>query len=568
MAFDSLTLSALTSELHTMLVGGKINKIIQPERDEVILNVYNKGNMRLLISANASVNRVHITDLPTTNATNAPSFCMLLRKYLLNSTVVDIQQMPFERVIDITLDTKNELGYSQTLHLIFELTGKTSNTILTTDSYTIIDSIKHLPQDLDSKRIIMAGAKYNFFEPQGKIPPNDHSSIVALVANCTTDLRTLLASNILGVSTATINEVVHGIDCGSYNSVIGGIVADRFATYLSKLGSQPNIVFANGTPVEVCPHIYSSIKGDVVTYPTLNKAHDMYYYYLDRAQRFRDKAKSTNTIVKNAIARTEKKIAIQQQGIIDASTSTINKIYGDLILANLHNIKYGDSEVTVVNCYDEQCPMVTIPLSTTNNPQNNAQLYYKKYQKQKSTIAHNKALLETNRNLLDYLYSIQQSLKSCDDANDLNDVIAELTTAGIIRAKPTKGKKIAQTPSAPLVYNIEGYKIIVGKNNLQNNELTFRTAKPHDIWVHTQSIHSSHVIIVTEGTTPPDSVIVTACQICAYYSQASNSSKVTVDYTAKSNIKKPSKARLGYVIYHVYQSIVVDPNQHRQHIVN
>ncbi len=568
MAFDSLTLSAITSELHTMLVGGKVNKIIQPERDEVILNIYNRGNMRLLLSANASVNRVHITELPTTNVANAPSFCMLLRKYLINSTVTNIAQMPFERVIDITFDTKNELGYSQVVHLIFELTGKTSNTILTSDNYTIIDSIKHLPQDLDSKRIIINGAKYNFFAPQDKIAPSDYDSIVALVSNCKTDLRTLLSQNILGVSTTTINEILYGIDCDNCNSIVGAQVADRFNNYLSLLGSQPNIIFRNGTPVEVCPHIYHSIGGQVVCYDSINKAHDMYYYYLDKAQRFRNKAKSTTTIVKNAISRTEKKIAIQQQGIIDASTSTTNKIYGDLILANLHNIKYGDSEVSVVNYYEEQCPTVTIPLSITANPQNNAQLYYKKYQKQKSTIEHNKVLLETNKALLDYLYSIQQSLKSCDDASDLNDVVAELTQAGIIKAKPIKGKKPAVTASTPLVYNIEGYKVLVGKNNYQNNELTFRIAKPHDIWVHTQSIHSSHCIIVTEGTTPPDSVIVTACEICAYHSQASNSSKVTVDYTAKSNIKKPPKAKLGYVIYHVYQSINVDPNQHRQLIVN
>ncbi len=568
MAFDSLTLSAITTELHSMLVGGKVNKIIQPERDEVILNIYNKGNMRLLLSANASVNRVHITDMPTTNVANAPSFCMLLRKYLLNATVTNIQQMPFERVIDITFDAKNELGYNQVLHLIFELTGKTSNTILTNENYTILDSIKHLPQDLDSKRIIMAGVKYNFFAPQDKIAPNEHDKIVSLVTNCSGDIRTTLTQNILGVSLTTINEILYGIDSDTNNSITATLIADRFANYLSQLGNQPNIIFRNGTPVEVCPHIYHSIGGQVVTYDTLNKAHDMYYYYLDKAQRFRDKAKSTNTIVKNSISRTEKKIAIQKQGIIDASTSTINKIYGDLILANLHNIKYGDSEVCVVNYYEPSCPTVTIPLSTTANPQNNAQLYYKKYQKQKSTIQHNEALLETNTALLDYLYSIQQSLKSCDDASDLNDVVAELTQLGIIKAKTTKEKKLTPTASTPLVYNIEGYKVLVGKNNYQNNELTFKIAKPHDIWLHTQNIHSSHVIIVTDGTTPPDSVIVTASQICAYHSQASTSSKVTVDYTAKSNIKKPPKAKLGYVIYNVYQSVIVDPNQHRQHTVS
>ncbi len=564
MALDALTLSVITNELAQTLVGGKINKIMQPERDEVILNIYNnRNNHRLLLSANASVNRVHLTEYAVTNAPNAPSFCMLLRKHLLNATITGITQMPYERVIDITLLNKDELGYTGTLHLIFELTGKTSNTILTNENYVIFDCIKHLPQDLSTTRLIMAGGKYSFFPPQNKLLITDSKAIAELITTSSENIITLLASNVLGVSTETITEMLFRLDSDDHSQENCDKINTAISSYLTLLGSNPNVVFNNGTPKGAYSHEYH-IKGERMYFDSLNTAHDKYYYYLDRGQRFKNKSKSTTTIVKNAISRCEKKIAIQKQSIIEASTSTTNKTYGDLILSNLHMIKGNQTELNAIDYMQEDCPTVTIPLEGNLSPQQNAQKYYKKYHKQKSTIEHSTKQIEENSKLLDYLLSIQQSLKNCTDSNDLNDIVVELREINLIKDKKSK---IAPSNSSPIVYNVDGYKILVGKNNLQNNDLTFKIAKPHDMWLHTQSVHSCHTIIVTEGKEIPDNVLLIASQITAYYSQSRNSSKILVDYTVKSNIKKPPKARLGYVIYHVYNTIIVDPHQHSQYII-
>lgn len=568
MAFDALSLGVITTELAQTLVGGKITKIFQPERDQIILNIYaNRINYKLLLSANASVTRVHLTQFDNSNPFVAPTFCMLLRKHITNATVLSIDQMPFERVIDIKLNNKNELGYNKTMHLIFELTGKTANTILTDDQYVILDSIKHLPIDIGSNRIIMAGAKYSFFAPQDKILPTDKDRIIALITDSTTDIMSLLQSNLLGVSNSTVAEILHGIDIYNHSTANGIAVCQRITDYLQSIGKAPNVVFVGGTPVDVNPTDYQTIKGEKKFYATLNEAHDYYYYYLDKHNRFHDKAKSTRQIIKNAISRTEKKIAIQQQGILEASTNTTNKLYGDLILANIHLIKQGDFQATVVNYYQEDCPNITIPLENIS-PQQNAAKYYKKYQKQKSTIAHNSVLLEQNKQLLDYLLSIQQGLANCTEYSDLEEINIELTQTGIIKPSKNSNRKKTTVASQPYKYIVDGYTIIVGKNNIQNNYVTFQLASKDDIWVHTQNIHSSHTIIQSQGKPIPDHIIVIACQITAYYSQARNGSKIVVDYTAKSNVKKPSKAMLGYCVYSTYNSIVVDPCQHIKYLVN
>ena len=560
MAYDALTLSVLRDELFDTLTGGKITKIYQPERDEIVLFVFNKQTYKLLISANANVNRIHLTEMPTDNPKTAPSFCMLLRKHITNATITNISQMPYERVLEFALEVSDELGYKKEMKLIFELTGKTSNIILTDGNYTVLDSIKHLPQDLDSKRIIMAGAKYSFFSPQDKIFPFDLPKIREFLTHCNTPLRKTLPEVLLGVSQATVNEILHGIDENDHTIVNHSLVVDRLAMYQANLKrKEPNVVLQDGTPVDVCPFNYQSKKGEKIFYDTLNRAHDNYYYLLDKAQRFNSKAKSVSTIVKNAISRTEKKLAIQRQSVLEAENREVYKQYGDLILSNLWNIGKSDTLVCF-NYYDNT--KVKIPLDTTLTPQQNAQSYYKKYRKLKSSAEHNGRLVEENSALLEYLQTIKQSLKHSTEPDDLQQIRDELVQLGLIREKQTSKKKV-DTPIKPLRYLISGYTIYVGKNNIQNNFVTFKLAKAMDMWLHTQKIHSSHVVIVNEkGGEIPDNVIVAAAEICAYYSQASSGSKIPVDYTVRANVKKPNKAPLGFAVYNVYQTILVNPDRH------
>lgn len=564
MAFDALSLSVLQQELHKKLVGGKITKIYQPEKDEIVLHVFNKGNYKLVISANASVNRIHLTDKPTEAPQAAPSFCMLLRKHLTNATITNIEQMPYERVLDFSLTSKNELGYTNQLHLIFELTGKTSNVILCKEDYVVIDSIKHLPQDLNTERIVMTGSKYTFFAQQNKVLPFDFENLEKLVTQSVTPLRTLFKEKLLGVSLDTINEFLYGIDEDNHSQLNAQRVVDNARQYQTNLASaKPNVVLQNGSPVDVNPFDFKSKRGEKLYFETLNQAHDYFYYQQDRFQRFRDKAKSISTVVKNAISRTEKKIAIQRQSLLEAQESTQNKLYGDLILANIYNVKSNASKLVAINYYDENCPTVEIALDPTLSPQQNAQKYYKKYRKQKSTVEHNTKLVEENLKLLDYLLSVKQALSCCNETGDLAEIQQELVEQGIIKEKKS-AKKQPLPPTKPLKYLVDGYTVYVGKNNLQNHHVTFKLAKPDDMWLHTHDVHSSHAIIVKQEGEIPDNVLVTVAEIVAWFSQARQGGKVAVDYTPKMYVKKPNKAPSGFVIYNTYYTLIATPNEHNE----
>lgn len=561
MAYDALSLSVLTNEFKNTLTGGKITKIYQPEKDEIVLFVFNRQTFKLLISANAGVNRIHLTKASFDNPKTAPSFCMLLRKHVTNAVIVDVKQMPYERVVEFTLSVCDDLGYKRKMRLIFELTGKTSNIILTDEEYTVLDSIKHLPQDLNSKRLIMNGAKYSFFLPQEKIAPFDIERIRDYLSNTTLPLRKNLPEALLGVSQSTVNEILAGLDENDHTVINNARVLDGIIRYRNNLANpKPNVVLKDGNPVDVCPFDYLSVKGDKVHYDTLNEAHDNYYFLLDKAQRFASKAKSVSTIVKNAISRTEKKLAIQRQSVLEADNRDAYKQYGDLILSNIWQIKPLSEEFTCYNYYENTD--VTIPLDKSLTPQQNAQAYYRKYRKLKSSAEHNGRLVEENQKLLDYLLTIKSSLKYCNDSDDLQQIKDELAQLGLI--KETQQKRVkTEAPLKPLRYEIDGYVVYVGKNNAQNNHVTFKLARPNDLWLHTQKIHSSHVLIVNDTANEvPLETVIKAAEICAYYSQANGGTKIPVDYTPKSNVKKPPKAPLGYVIYPTYQTILVNPNRH------
>ena len=566
MAYDALNLSVLCGELKQTLVGGKITKIYQPERDEIILFVFNKQTYRLLISANAGVNRIHLTEMPTDNPKTAPSFCMLLRKHITNATVTDVTQMPYERVVQLDLYVTDELGYKKQMYLIFELTGKTSNIILADGDYTVLDSIKHLPQDINSKRIIMTGTKYTFFLPQDKIVPFDYPRVQLFLSQCRAPLRTVLPETLLGVSQDTVNEITCGLDENDHSDANNARVMARLKEFEQNLSApRPNVVLADGTPTDVCPFDYRSKKGEKIYYATLNKAHDNYYYLLDKAKRFADKAKSVSTLVKNAVSRTEKKLALQRQCVLEAEDRERFKQYGDLILSNLWAIRQDSDSLTCADYYNGG--EVTIPLDKALSPQQNAQAYYKKYRKLKSSAMHNAQLAEQNAKLLDYLITVKQSLRYCTDYEDLLQIRQELADIGLINDKRS-GKKAAEPPVRPLRYEIDGYTVWVGKNNVQNNFVTFKLAKSTDIWLHTHAVHSSHVIVVNDKTGDvPDNVITAAAEICAYYSQANGGGKTDVDYTAKANVKKPPKAALGYVIYNTYRTVTVNPDRHIAQLV-
>lgn len=562
MAYDSLTLSVLIKELANALTGGRITKISQPERDEIVFTVFRGGALRLAMSVNPGVNRLHLTDYTKENPQTPPNFCMLLRKHLTNAAVAEITQMPFERVCDFTLQSKNELGYAETKHLLFELTGKTANLILTDETYVVIDTLKRLPHDLDAVRVILAGAKYEFFTDRGKIRPDDGERITALITQSGQAIDKLLTENLLGVSTSTVREMLCGIDLGDHSDENASRAATGVKNYLKKLSEpNPNIAFDGETPLEAYPFDYASVKAKKVFYPTLNKAHDEYYFLKNQTSLSRQKSKNLHSALKNAVSRLEKKIAVQTQSLLESADSEKYKKYGDLILSNIYAIKPGAEKLVAADYFEENSPQIEIPLDAFATPQKNAQEYFKKYRKLKNTTIHLDKLLDENKARLDYVKGVQENLKFSVTDADLMEITDELVRAGITKTKVAPVKKPAAP--APVRYEIEGFGVLVGKTNVQNEFLT-KNAKPYDLWLHTNSTHSAHVIVETEQKPLPDGVIVTAAEITAFYSAARGGGKTAVDYTLRKNIKKPPESNLGYVIYNTYNTVVVIPNEHKE----
>ena len=566
MAIDALSLALLLKEQAAVLIDGKINKVSMPEKDEIVLTIYNKKTYKLLFSCNNNVNRVLLTSYDAKNPTIAPSFCMLLRKYLIGGTIKNVYQQPYERVVDYTITTKDELGYQFDVHLIFEPTGRDSNLILTDENYKIIDSLRHFSCDLQTARIILPNATYRFFLPQNKLLPTQFDEINLGTQN-SNDPRNFLTENVLGICSATAQEIYYI----SINKNLS--IGQATKEYLDKLNDSPNpfVLYNNKTPIDVLPFEYLSKKGDKKFYLTLNEAHDDFYTQRNTAQRFNEKSKSVNVNLKNAICRTEKKLGIQQQAILEAKSNTQNKLYGDLILANIHLIKKNIKEIEVVNYYDETMPTIKIPLDPQLTPQQNAQAYYKKYAKQKSSLNYNTKLVQENTQLLNYLKSVAKNLTFCDNDQDLMEIIEELSAKKIIKNNTNNSKQknnSKQEKIKPLHYLIEGFDVFVGKNNIQNDYVTFKLAKPKDTWLHAQKIHSSHAIIISNNTTIPEIVIYKTAQIVANYSEATQGSKIPIDYCLKKFVKKPPSAPLGFVIYTDFNTILVDPNKQKELLID
>lgn len=556
MAFDAYNLIALTNELSNLLVNGKINKITMHDKDEVILNIYNnRCNYKLLVSVNASSSRIHITESDRLNPMTAFTFNMLLRKHILNSTILSITQQQYERVVDILLSTKDDLGFIENKHLIVELTGKTSNILLCDDKYKIIDTLKHFPLSDSLSRPLLVGAIYTPITANKLLPTNIDS------AN-TVDIQ-FVSDNLLGVSYATANEIVSYVNYDDIRPIEKAV-----NIFINKLSSpSPNVVIdSNAKAKDIYAINYNTISTEKKQFKTLSLAFDYFYNWTNHNQQLNEKTKQVSTIVKNAIARTEKKLAIQMQELLNSQDNDNFRICGDLILANIHNIPLRCNQIEVDNYYSPDNDKIIIKLDNALTAQQNAQVYYKKYNKQKKSIEHNTKLINENTILLQYLNSIMLSIKQCVDINDIIDITNELIETKLIKKQPAKTGRNVTEVSKPLRFIVNGFKILAGKNNIQNDLITFKLSAPDDIWCHTKDIHSSHILIVSESRQVPMDVILIACELAAFYSQASQSSKIAVDYTVKKYVKKPNGSPLGFVNYTNQQTLIVNPNKHEEFI--
>ena len=557
MPFDSITLGVLVKELNTKLKNSKITKIAQPEKDEIVLHIFCGQNLKLLISANAALPRIHLTNSVKENPLTAPAFCMLLRKHLTNGTIIDIRQQPFERVIIFDIFAGNEMGDKETKHLIAEIIGKAANLFLTDEEYRILGTFRQMPLSTLNSRPSLPGQVYEFLS-QERIRPDNYSEIQSVLNNANPhDPVSFLQDKIFGLSWSTLHEIIQS----EVNSIK---ICEQFAVFYDSLNTPcPFIVFDDyQKPIDVLPIDFKTITNFKKPYNSLNEAFDDYFQQKDTVQRHGEKTRQYTTIIKNAIARVTKKIALQKETLLEAENNEQNKIYGEIILANIHRLKKGDKELVAQNFYDENSSEVVIPLNELFNPQQNAAKYFKKFSKEKKTIEYTTKLLQENQIQLDYLLSIKQSLSNPLSNSDMEEIATELDLLKLTKKEKTTKKQKQVVTIKPMRFEIDGFTVFVGKNNIQNDKLV-SSASANDVWMHTKDLHSAHLIILSNTKDIPEKVLLACAQITAYFSEGKDSTKIAVDYTLKKYIKKPGGSPPGFVNYTNQQTIIVDPHPHQ-----
>ena len=566
---DAFTLSYLAKELQSLLKDAKVNRIVQPESDEIVLHLYAKSNYKLLLSCNAQYPRCHITEYAKDNPKDAFMFLMTLRKHLIGSTLTDVSAVKSERILKFSFLAKNELKDQEVKKLIIEIMGKHSNIILTDGEDKILGAAKSVSFDTSSVRQILTGLKYELPPAREGVHIGDENAIRKCLSEYQGgDLTEFLSKNIKGIAFSTARQMVAAANVSS-----GGLLSEEererlvaTLTEFDKTPPSPAIVKKEGKILDFYPFVYQNESGQRIYKETLNQAADDYFYLNDKYRRFSDKSKELHAAVKTNLSRLEKKKTALLSKLLDCEKMEEFKIKGELITSNLYKLKGGESSLTAVNYYDENQSEIVIKLDERLSPSKNAQSYYKKYAKLKSGKQHSETQLLECEEAISYLLSVEQSFAFCSEPQELLDISEELKTAGIVKSKPEGKKKTAVVKSSPFSFEVQGFTIYAGKNNLQNDRLTFEIAKPHDIWLHTKLTHGAHVILVTEGKTVPDEVLTIALEIAAYHSKAGMSGKTAVDYAFKKTVKKPSGAKPGFVIYTDYTTAMAHPNAHEEYL--
>ncbi len=546
---DAFTLRRNAIELNALLTGGKINKIIQPNKDELLLYIYTgKSLLKLIISTNASFARICLTSFDKEAPTVAPNFCMLLRKHLLGAQILKIEQVNFERIIAVTLRCTSDFTQADRV-LYVEIMGKYSNAVLV-EKGVILGALKMTSLEENYKRVLFSGAKYTLPAPQEKCNPLDKTELTDAVKgyDLSVDKPQFLFERIAGIAYPTAAQITL-----KYEENADMPLADFIYEYLFNGETRPCLVYRDGVPVEFGAKPLTGGKNA----PDLQTAQDELYSYRDKKRAFDEKKRRLTGVVAALKRKQEKKLAQILEKLKECEDAEEYRLKGELITANIYHLERGMAACKLQNYYEADCPEITVALDKTLTPSQNAQKYYRRYGKLKRTV---NALLprkKTEEEELAYTDGVLSTLTRAEEMPDLVEIEEELTALGLLKAPQNiKKKKIAEPPFRK--FEKDGFTILAGRNNLQNDRLV-REAAPRDIWLHTQKYHSSHVIIVTENKAVPDDVLGYAASICAYYSDGRNGNKIPVDYCERRFVKKPSKAKAGFVIYTNYKTVLVDP---------
>ena len=568
MPLDAVCLQAVVAELAPQITGSRIEKIQQPARDQVVLLL--RGNRRLLLSAGGGQPRLHLTELPRDNPAQPPMFCMLLRKYLSGGIIESIQQAPLERVVTLTVSAADELGERSQFSLILEAVARRANLILADKDGHIIDCLRRIDFEMNPDRQVLPGLFYHLPTPPDKVSPftvtEEEFAALAAAAGEGAPADQWLVRTVNGLSPLVARELTFHA-CGSTDAPVTGYTAalwSAFAAWRDTVNEKhftPEMLKRSGVPMDFT-YLHVGQYGGAAeeeTYTSFSRLLDDFYETREQAERVKQKGQDLVKTASNGAARLRRKIAAQEQELAESKNRDKWRVYGELITANLYRMERGMSRLTAQNYYDPDCADVDIPLDVRLSPQENAAKYFKKYTKAKTAEKYITAQLEKARVQLTYLESVLQELTLAESEQDFNDIRAELTDGGYLRAK---GRKQPQRPSKPREFrSTAGLRILVGRNNRQNDRLTAKDAGKWDIWLHTQRIHGSHVILCTGGAQPDEQSLLEAASLAAYFSQAQNSTKVPVDFTQVKYVKKPAGSPPGFVNYTNYKTILADPSE-------
>ncbi len=569
MAFDGFAVAALVGELKDKIQDGHIQKISQPESDEIILSIKkNRIQHRLLISASASLPLIGLTNETKPSPLTAPNFCMLLRKHLGGARLLAIEQIGLERVVRLQFENLNELGDIVSKSLMVEIMGKHSNIILIDKNKRIIDSIKHINSMVSSVREVLPGREYFIPNTQEKKDPytlttsdwNDY------IFKKPVSVTKALYSSITGFSATISHEIAYraGIDgdapIASLNGNDKSSLMTQFRSIMDRLLESdfcPCIIFRGSDPIEFCAFSLTMYPDcESRRYSSMSEVIDTFYGEKELIGRIRQKSVDLRKTVTTLLDRNYKKLDIQKKQLKDTDKKDRFRIYGELLNTYGYQIVPGEKSYTCINYYDEK--EITIPLKTTMSPSENANRYFDKYNKMKRTAEALARQIDDSEETIEHLESIITELDIARREEDLVAIRRELVDYGYIKSKNTNSKKSKVKKSNPLHFvSSDGYDIYVGKNNYQNDELTFKIATGNDWWFHAKDMPGSHVILRTNGQDePPIKAFEEAASLAAYFSKGKNADKVEVDYTRKKNIKKPAKSKPGFVVYYTNYSIM------------
>ncbi len=576
MPIDAVFLESLRCELQEQLLACRVDKVQQPERDTILLSMRGpNGGGKLLLTASPNHPRIQLTSLSFENPAQPPMFCMLLRKHLTGGRLVSISQPPLERLVELTFDCIDEMGTPCRKTLILEIMGRNSNLILTGADGRILDCLRRVDFEMSEQRQVLPGLYYHLPPTQGKCSPWDASEqdLLALLGAQKTQKTadSFLLETFGGLSPLLCRELAYAVfgqvdlDLSQLTDAQREDAAGKLFAAFDQLHTgkrTPVILVRDERPWDFTCIPIRQYEGLIAQepQPSFSALLDTFYAKRDSLERMRQKTQALRKTLTNLHNRTARKLANQQKELEATFDREHLRRLGDIVTANLHAVSRGQARLTAVDFYDPEMKEIDIPLNPAISPQQNAAKFYKDYQKAKTAEKVLTEQIAKGEAELSYLASVLDELSRVESERDMQDIRQELTEGGYLRETGQK-KKMKLPASKPMVFrSSDGFEILVGRNNRQNDLLTCKLAQKQDIWLHTQKIHGSHVIIACAPETPPDRTVTEAMQLAVYFSQAREGQNVPVDYTRVKNVKKPAGAKPGMVIYDHYSTAVVTPD--------